>query len=215
MNSKPPCALRIVLTDDHVSTRVGIKQILKEAFRRVVFGEAATACETLVLLQEHSWNLLILDITLPDQDGFDILREVRRRWPELPVLIYSAHPEEQFAAHAMRAEAAGYLTKERAPEELTLAVRKIVAGGKYLSPSLAVRLADATGDAATPAHETLSEREFQVFRLTAAGMTGKGIASRLSVSQKTVSTYRTRILRKLHFESVPALVQYAVRHGLV
>ena len=216
MNRAKPNGLRILLTEDHASTRLGIKQILHDEFPRVVCGEAGDAHATFALLEKQSWDLLILDISLPDQHGLEVLQEVKRLQPPLPVLIYSAHPEDQFAAHALRAHAAGYLTKERAPEELTIAVRTIVAGGKYISLSLAARLAKGLAvDRAGQPHETLSEREFQVLRLTAAGKPGKTIASELGLSQKTVSTYRTRVLKKLRFDSVAELVQYAVRHGLV
>jgi DNA-binding NarL/FixJ family response regulator len=216
MSKAKPNGLRILLTEDHASTRLGIKQILQDEFPRVVFGEAGGARETRALLEQGCWDLLILDISLPDQHGLDVLQEVKRLQPPLPVLIYSAHPEDQFAVHALRAHAAGYLTKERAPEELTIAVRTIVAGGKYISLSLAARLAKGlAADRTGQPHETLSEREFQVLRLTAAGKPGKTIASELGLSQKTVSTYRTRVLKKLRFDSVAELVQYAVRHGLV
>ena len=211
--SKPkPNGLRILLAEDHASTRLGIKQILRDSFPRVVFGEAGDARETLTLLERDGWNLLILDISLPDRHGLDVLHEVKRMQPSLPVLIYSAHPEDQFAAHALRAGAAGYLTKERAPEELCIAVRIIVAGGKYISPSLVSGLAeDRTG---LP-HETLSKREFQVLQMTASGKTGKAIAGESSLDQRTVSTYRTRILKKLGLKSTAEMIRYAIRHELV
>ncbi len=216
MSSGEKLGLRILLTEDHVSTRLGLKQILQESFPRIQFGEAGGARETIVLLAARQWDLLILDISLPDQHGLDVLREVRRSHPALPVLIYSAHPEDQFGLHALRAGAAGYLTKERAPEELCVAVRTIMDRAKYISPSLAERLSAALpSDQAGLPHEALSAREFQVLRLTAAGKTGKAIADELHLSQKTVSTYRGRILKKLRFASAAELVQYAVRCGLV
>ena len=208
--------LQILLTEDHVTTRLGIKQILQEAFRGVVFGEAGTARETFALLETRAWDLVILDINLPDRHGLDVLQEVWQRWPAVPVLIYSAHPEDQFAVHGVRAHAAGYLTKERAPEELAIAVRTIMSGGKYLSPWLAARLAEGgiAGRGGLP-HEALSEREFQVLRLSAAGKAGKTIAGELGLSEKTVSTYRIRVMKKLRVASGAELVRYAVRHGLV
>jgi DNA-binding NarL/FixJ family response regulator len=211
-----PSRLRILIVEDHASTRLGIKQILREEFRRAVFGEAETGSQTLALLKAQPWELLILDISLPDRNGLDLLDEVAGLRPRLPVLVYSAHPEDQFAVPALRARAAGYLTKERAPEELTTAVRTVVAGGKYLSPALSDRLAHGlAADRTGFPHEKLSRREFQVFLLTASGKTGKSIASQLGLSQKTVSTYRRRILQKLRFDSTAGLTQYAVRHGLV
>jgi DNA-binding NarL/FixJ family response regulator len=208
--------LRFLITEDYASTRLGIKQILQDEFHPVVFGEAIDERETLSLLKTRNWDLMILDIGLPGRHGLEVLREVKRLRPALPVLIFSAHPEEQFAAHALRAHAAGYLTKERAPEELISAVRKILAGDRYISPSLAKRLAAdlASGQASLP-HEALSPREFQVMRLTASGKPGKTIAFELSLSQKTVSTYRTRIRKKLGFDSMAELVQYAVHHRLI
>ena len=216
MKKSKLAGLRTLLTEDHASTRMGIKQILLDEFPQVVFGEAGDARETLALLEKQSWDLLILDISLPDRNGLDVLHEVKRLRPSLPVLIYSAHPEDQFATPALRAGAAGYLTKERAPEELCIAVRTIKAGGKYTSPSLAARLASGlAGERAGLPHEALSEREFQVLRLTASGKAGKAIADELALSQKTVSTYRTRSLKKLQLGSLAELVQYAVRHGLI
>jgi two-component system, NarL family, invasion response regulator UvrY len=216
MNRAKPNGLRILLTEDHATTRLGIKQILQDEFPRAVCGEAGDAHATFALLAKQSWDLLILDISLPDRHGLDVLHEIKRSQPSLPVLIYSAHPEDQFALSALRAHASGYLTKERAPEELTIAIRTILAGGQYISPSLAARLADglAANRTGLP-HEVLSVREFQVLRLTAIDKTGKAIADELGLSQKTVSTYRTRILKKLHLTGTAALVQYAVRHGLI
>ena len=216
MTKALPTELRILITEDHASTRLGVRQILKDEFRRVVFGEAGDERETLALLEKQTWDLLILDISLPGRHGLDVLQEVKRRQPRLPVLIYSAHPEDQFALPALRAQAAGYLTKERAPEELCAAVRRILAGGRHVSPVLAARLAaeQSAGPARLP-HEALSQREFQVLRLTVAGKAGKAIADELHLSQKTVSTYRTRVLGKLRLNSTAELTQYAVLHGLV
>ena len=216
MNKGAPATLRILLTEDHASTRLGIKEILRDEFHRVVFGEACDERETMAQLGARDWDILILDVSLPGRHGLDVLREVKRVRPALPVLVYSAHPEEQFAAHALGAHAAGYLTKERAPEELISAVRKILAGGRYISPLLTKRLAGegASGPASLP-HEALSQREFQVLRLTAKGKPGKAIATELGLSQKTISTYRARIGKKLGFTSAAELAQFAVHHGLI
>lgn len=205
--------LRILLTEDHASTRLGIKQILRDGFLHVEIGEAADAAHTLAHLEQPCWDLLVLDISLPDQHGLDLLQRVKHLQPALPVLIYSAHPEDQFAHHAQKAGAAGYLTKERAPEELCAAVRSILTTGSYASPGRLGRAMPA--DTVSAHHDHLSEREFQILLLTAKGKTGKAIAAELNLSQKTVSTYRSRVLTKLELGSVAELTQYAVRHGLV
>lgn len=216
MKKTATTSLRILITDDHATMRVGIKQILKEKFRGVAFGEAANVAEALRQLDEHHWDLLILDISMPGRDGLDALREIKQKHPSLPVLMFSVHPEEQFAVRAFKLGAAGYLPKERTPEELPLAVRKILGGGTYVTPSAAERLAGQFGARANLLpHESLSEREFQVLRLIAAGSSGKLIATELGLSQKTVSTYRTRLLEKMGLATTADLIQYAIRHQLV
>jgi DNA-binding NarL/FixJ family response regulator len=206
--------LRILITEDHASTRLGIKQILKEEFPRLHCGEASEQAGTLSLLVHRVWDVLLLDISLPGPSGLEVLRQVKKLRPDLPVLVYSAHREEEFALHVLRAGAAGFLSKERAPEELCQAVRQVLRGGTYFSRSLGRRLADGAGAAVAP-HETLSGREFQVLRLIAAGQSGKATAAELGLSPKTVSTYRGRILRKLRVTSTSALIQYAMRERLV
>jgi two-component system, NarL family, invasion response regulator UvrY len=213
---KRKAALRILITEDHASTRVGMKQILGEEFSSLHFGEADDEAATLALLDQEAWDLLILDISLPGRSGIEMLPEVKRRRPQLPVLVYSAHHEEDFALPMLRAGAAGYLTKERAPEELCQAVQCILEGGLYLSPTLSRRVLDAgrTKASARP-HEGLSAREFQVLRMIAGGKTGKAAAGELGLSQKTISTYRLRILKKLQVRSTAELVQYAMRERLI
>ena len=216
MKKPKPKPLRILLTEDHASTRLGIKQILREEFHRVAFGEAGDGRETVALLQKQGWDLLILDISLPGWPGLGLLQMIKRLRPFLPVLIYSAHPEDQFAPFAVRAGAAGYLTKERAPEDLAVAVRKVLAGQCYVSPLVAARLAREPPSASGGLpHQALSERELEVLRLAAAGQTGKAIAGALGLSQKTVSTYRTRLLKKLRANTTAEAVRYAVNYGLV
>jgi len=215
-NPKRKAALRILITEDHASTRMGVKQILREEFSSLHFGEAGDEAATLALLDQEAWDLLILDISLPGRSGVEVLPEVKRRRPKLPVLVYSAHREEEFALHMFRAGAAGYLTKERAPEELCQAVECILRGGLYLSQTLSCRVLDARRtDASARPHEGLSAREFQVLRMIAAGKSGKAAAGELGLSQKTVSTYRVRILRKLQVRSTAELVQYAMRERLI
>jgi two-component system, NarL family, invasion response regulator UvrY len=215
-NLRRTAALRILIAEDHVSTRVGMKQILREEFSSLHFGEAGDEAATLALLDQEAWDLLILDISLPGRSGVEVLPEVKRWQPQLPVLVYSAHREEDFALHMLRAGAAGYLTKERAPEELCLAVQHILRDGLYLSPSLSRRVlvAGRTDVSARP-HEGLSAREFQVLRMIAGGKSGKAAADELGLSQKTISTYRVRILKKLQIRSTAELVQYALRERLI
>jgi DNA-binding NarL/FixJ family response regulator len=157
-----------------------------------------------------------LDLTLPDRSGFDILKEVKHVQPHLPVLVLSIHAEEQFAVRVLKGGASGYLTKENAPAELVKAIRKVVAGGKYISRSLAETLAFGLDDASDqPRHETLSDREFQVMQLMAGGKTLAEIAEELSLSAKTVSTYRTRLLDKMSFKTNAEIIRYAIEHGLI
>lgn len=208
--------LRILITEDHASTRLGIMQILREEFPRLRFGEAADEAGTLALLERQTWDLLVLDIALPGRSGVEVLREVKQRRPQLPVLVYSAHREEEFALHMLRAGAAGYLTKERAPEELGRAVQQILENGSYFSEDLRRRLVQTTGSggSALP-HENLSVREFQVLRLIVAGKSGKAAAADLGLSQKTISTHRARILKKLQVGSTSEMIQYALRERLI
>ena len=207
--------VRILITDDHAITRLGIRQLLQEAFPHAEFGEAGDVAGTLKEIATGRWDLLILDVSLPDRDGLDALREIKERQPRLPVLIFSVHPEDQFALRALKLGAAGYLAKERAPEELADAVRAVVAGGTYLASSMATRLRQSNGQDAQLPHERLSNREFAVLRLIAAGLTGKAIATQLGLNQKTVSTYRSRILAKMKLASTADLVQYVLTNQLM
>lgn len=207
---------RILLAEDHASTRLGVKQILQDAFPGIVIGEAGNAREALALLESCRWELLILDICLPDRHGLDVLRETRISHPALPVLVYSAYPEEQFQTPSLRLGASGYLPKGCEPEELCAAVRALLSGGNYTRALRATRSCPSPAPARSGLpHERLSARELQVLRFTAAGRTGKAIADDLHLSQKTVSTYRMRILRKLKINNTAELVQYAVRNGLL
>jgi DNA-binding NarL/FixJ family response regulator len=167
-------------------------------------------------LRREKWDVALLDITLPGKSGLDLLKELKAARPRLPVLVLSAHPEDQFALRALKAGAGGYLTKDSAPEELVKAIRKILAGGRYVSPTLAEKLAsNVRKDFTRLPHETLSDREYEVMCLIASGKTVTEIAGELSLSVKTISTYRTRILEKLGVKNSAAIVQYAIRSGLV
>ncbi|MBI5687841.1 MAG: response regulator transcription factor [Verrucomicrobia bacterium] len=215
LQKQPPPTLRVLITEDHASTRMGIKHILEEGFPSLCFGEAADEAGTLALLAQQAWDLLILDISLPGRSGVEVLREVKQQQPNLPVLVYSAHRENEFAMHMLRAGAGGYLTKERAPEDLCRAVQQVLTGGTYLSENLSQRLLGAMKSGGSVLlHENLTPREFQVLRLIVAGKTGKEVAEELGLSQKTISSFRTRILNKLRLGSTAELIQYAMRERL-
>ena len=209
--------IRILIADDHPFVRRGVKQVLTDEFPGVVIGEASTAPELLELAGKHPWNLVVLDLTMPGRDGLDALHELKSRCPDTPVLVLSMHPEDQFAVRVLRAGAAGYLTKESIPEELVQAVRKIMTDGKYIRPSVADLLATQLqqGDANQPPHVRLSDREFQVLGLIANGKSVTHIAEELSLSVKSVSTYRARIVEKLHLKSTADLTRYALEHRLI
>jgi two-component system, NarL family, invasion response regulator UvrY len=208
--------IRLLVADDHAIVRRGLHQIVAEAPGLEVAGEAATAEEVLARVEERSWDVVVLDLSLPGGNGLDLLAEVKRRRPDLPVLILTVHSEEQYAVRALRAGAAGYLTKESAPEQLVEAVRKVVRGGRYVSPAVAERLAFNLGrDPDRPPHEALSDREYQVLRRVASGKTVSEVAAELSLSVKTVSTYRARILEKMGMKSNAELTHYAIKNGLV
>jgi len=208
--------MRVLIADDHAVFRRGLRDTLAEAFSRVTFGEAKTAQETIELVRRQDWDVVILDISMPGKSGLDILDDLRRLRPKLPVLLLTMHPEQQYARRALKAGAAGYLTKDSVPEELKEAIKKIVAGGRYVSATLAEKLAvDLRDGADLPLHELLSDREFQVLRMIASGKTVKEIAEDLSLSVKTVSTYRGRILEKTGMKTNAELIRYALQTQLV
>lgn len=206
----------ILVADDHAIVRRGLIQLLSDALTDLRFGEAETAAGTVLLARSEEWDLLILDISLPGRSGLDVLKDIKAARPKLPVLILSMYPEEQFAIRALRAGASGYVAKHSLPEELVGAVRKVLRGGRYVSPALAERLAAELGGAEGKApHETLSDREFQVLQLVASGLSLTAIGERLSVSVQTVSTYRTRLLAKMGMATNVELTTYARQNGLV
>ncbi len=208
--------MKVLIADDHAVFRRGLRETLAEAFSRVTFGEAKTAQETLEHVRRQDWDLVILDISMPGKSGLDILDDLKRLRPKLPILLLSMHPEQQFARRALVAGAAGYLTKDSVTEELKEAVKKIVAGGRYVSATLAEKLAvDLRQGADTPLHELLSNREFQVLRMIASGKAVKDIAENLSLSVKTVSTYRARVLEKTGMKTNAELIRYALQTQLV
>jgi two-component system invasion response regulator UvrY len=208
--------LRILIADDHPVFRRGLKQIVEEAPDLVVAGEAANGAEALQEARTDDYDVVLLDITMPVKNGVDVLSQLKHERPALPVLMLSMHPEEQYAVRALRAGASGYLTKESAPEELVAAIRKVSAGGKYVSASLAEHLASVVQSAGeAPPHSTLSNREYQIMCLIASGKTVSEAARELSLSVKTVSTYRARILEKLQLKNNAELMRYATQNQLV
>lgn len=208
--------LQVLIADDHPIVRSGLKQVLTDAGAAVI-GEAATPQETLDLARGSSWDLVILDVRLPGRGGLDVLRELKAEQPKLPVLVLSMHSEEQYAIRAFRAGASGYLTKEAAAARLLEAVEKVAAGGRYVSPELAEQLAATLGPhaPAPPGHTTLSDREFEVLRLIASGKTVGEIADLLSLSVKTVSSYRARVLEKVGLRNNAELMRYAIQQRLI
>jgi two-component system invasion response regulator UvrY len=208
--------MRVLIADDHAVFRRGLRDTLAEAFSKVTFGEAKTAQETIELVRRQDWDVVILDISMPGKSGLDILDDLRRLRPKLPILLLTMHPEQQYARRALKAGAAGYLTKDSVPEELKEAIKRIVAGGRYVSATLAEKLAvDLRDGADLPLYELLSDREFQVLRMIASGKTVKEIAEDLSLSVKTVSTYRGRILEKTGMKTNAELIRYALQFQLV
>jgi two-component system, NarL family, invasion response regulator UvrY len=208
--------MRVLIVDDHPVVRKGLLQILAEEPDIAVAVEAETASKMLDLVKKERWDIVVLDITLPDRSGLEALKDVKAIEPDLPVLILSMHPEDQYALRVLKAGAAGYMNKDSASEELANAVRKVVAGGRYVSPSMAEKLAAVVGsDYEKMPHENLSDREYQVMCMLASGKRLKEIAEELCLSVKTVSTYRSRVLEKMEMENNAELTYYAVKNGLV
>jgi len=206
---------RILLADDHAVVRQGLKQILAESIPNATFGDATNGEETLRKVRAGGWDIVILDISLPGKSGLEVLKELLQAHPRQPVLILSMHPEEQFALRVLKAGAAGYLTKRTAAKDLAVAVKKVLTGGRYVSASLAEKLAGEIQTGLQAPHEKLSDREYQVFRMLAIGKTVKEISEELSLSPQTVSTHRTRILEKMEMTTNTELTQYAIRNGLL
>ena len=207
--------IRVLLADDHTVVRRGLKQILAETEDIRTEGEVDSGVGVLRAVRQKKYDMVLLDITLPDQNGLDVLGQLRAAHPNLPVLMLSVHPEEQYAVRALKVGAAGYLTKDSAPEEMVAAIRKVYRGGKYVSAALAERLAGLLGSQERAPHESLSEREFQVMLLLANGKSVSEIADRLALSAKTVSTYRARLMDKLGVKSIAELVRYVMEQGLI
>jgi len=207
---------KVLIVDDHAVVREGLKQILAEAPDTDVVSEAATGEEALEKVTSGHYDVVVLDISLPDMSGLEVLKQMKGLRPQLSVLILTIHPEEQYAVRVLQAGASGYMTKETAPDELAAAIKKVAAGGRYVSPTLAEKLAFGLGPAAKAApHEALSDREFQVLKMIASGKSVMAISEDLRLSKKTVSTYRRRILDKMGMESNADLIRYAIENELV
>jgi DNA-binding NarL/FixJ family response regulator len=208
--------LKILIADDHPIVRTGLKQILDEAPVKIASEEAKDGNEVLRKTAGQAYDLILLDIAMPGVNGLDCLKQIKKQNPGLPVLIISMYPEEQYAVRALKAGASGYLTKQSAPDELLQAIHKVLAGGKYVSASLAEKLAwRLEDDGAANPHEALSDREYEVLCLIASGKTASQIALQLCLSVKTVSTYRVRILEKMKLKNNAELTHYAVKNHLV
>ncbi len=209
---------QILIADDHAVVRRGVKQILEEEPGLKVLGQATNGYEVIQNIQEKNWDILILDITLPDRNGLDVLKEVKSLRPDLPVLILSIHPEEEFAVRALKLKASGYVAKGSVPEELVLATKMILKGHRYISPSLTEKIAsylELDNDIEKSLHERLSKREKEVLIMIASGKRVTDIAEIMYLSIKTVSTYRKRILEKLNLKTTAGLIRYAIENCLV
>ena len=208
--------IKVVVVDDHAVVREGLKRIISENPGMEVTGEAGDGHEALKVIHGSPCDIVLLDISMPNKGGLDVLKQLHSESPRLPVLVLSMHSEDQYAVRVLRAGAAGYLTKESAPDKLVQAIRKVVRGGKYVSPSLAEKLVfELDGDTDKPPHQILSDREYQVLCMIGSGKTVTEIAAELVLSVKTISTYRVRILEKLKLKNNAELTRYALKQGLV
>ncbi len=208
--------IRVLIADDHPIVRQGLKQILAEAHDMIVADEAGDGRELLAKMRNNEYDIVLLDITMPGTSGLDLLKQLKIEKPRLPILILTMHPEEQYAVRVLKAGAEGYLTKTSAPDELIGAIRKVSAGGRYITSSLAEKLAmHLKCNEEKPLHEALSDREYQVLCMIASGKTAKEIAGEMTLSVKTISTYRSRILEKLNMKSNAELTRYAIPNQLV
>lgn len=207
--------LRILVVDDHALIRRGLRQVIGEGWKDAVVGEARNASEALEQIYTKDWDVVVADITMPGRSGLDLLREIKAANPKLPVIILSVHAEEELGVRAIKTGAAGYVSKECAPDQLVEAIRKVLSGGRYIGPKLAEKIAQYIGsDTEKPLHEMLSDREYEVLSMIGAGKTPTEIAKALSLSVKTVSTYRSRIMAKMKLNTTPELIRYAIQQGI-
>lgn len=207
--------MNILIADDHELIRRGLKQILLEELETVSVDEVDDGMNVLPKIQQNQYDIVILDITMPGRNGMDILKDIKAQKPMLPVLVLSIHPEEQYAFRTLKAGASGFLNKASAPEELVKAIRKVAVGAKYITSTLAEQLVQNLDEMDKQPHQRLSSREYQVMLLIASGKTIKEISESLHISSKTVSTYRTRILEKMHFKNNAHIMQYSIKNNLI
>jgi DNA-binding NarL/FixJ family response regulator len=208
--------IHVLIADDHAIVRQGLKQILSETDDLVVTGEADDGAEALQLARQQPWDVFLLDVSMPNRNGIDTLKQLKKEFPRLPVLILSMHPEEQYAVRALKAGAAGYLTKQSAPEQLVTAIRQVAGGKKYVSAAVAQQLVEALADDSDKLpHERITDREYQVLVMIAAGNPLTQIAESLNLGVATVSTYRARLLEKMGLRSTAELIRYGLENRLV
>ena len=208
--------IHVLIADDHAIVRQGLRLILSETDDLVVAGEAEDGADAMLLARQQHWDVFLLDVTMPNRDGIDTLKQLKKEFPRAPVLILSMHPEEQFAVRALKAGASGYLNKQSAPEQLVTAIRQVAMGKKYVSAAVAQQLANAiSDDSDKPPHERITDREYQVLSLIASGKTLTQVAETLNLGVATVSTYRARLLEKMGLRSTAELIRYGLEHGLV
>ena len=208
--------VRILIVDDHSVVRRGLISILREHLPEVEFGEAGNSREGFAAVLADRWNLVVVDVSMPGRNGLDLIRDIKREHPELPVLVVSAHAEKDYAVRALKLGAAGYVSKQSAADVLVTAVHHVLSGGRYVSPALAEMMAGLlAGGGPETSHECLSNRELQVLKMIASGKTVKEISADLALSEKTVATYRARISEKMGLPTNVDLARYAMRHGLV
>ncbi|MES2019366.1 MAG: response regulator transcription factor [Pseudomonadota bacterium] len=208
--------IRVFIADDHAIVREGLKQILADSPDIVVAGEAENGLDAIKLFRKSKCHVMLLDISMPDRSGIDVLKQVKKENPDIAVLMLSMHREDQYAIRSLKAGAAGYLTKQSAPRELVVAIRQVAAGQKYVSAALAQELAAAIADDHdTPLHDTLSDREYQTLTMIASGKTVSAIAEELSLSVKTISEYRARLLVKMKLKNSAELTHYAIKNQLI
>lgn len=207
--------MRILIADDHAVVRDGLKQLLTDRYPNAVFGEAGNTQDALEALDNADWDVMLLDLTMPGRGGMDVLSQARNIQPRTKILVLTMHPADQYAMRVLKAGAMGYLTKESASEEVVAAIEKALAGGKYVTAALAEKLISDISTAEKTPHEQLSDREFQVLRMLASGKSVKEMGAELSLSVKTISTYRTRIFEKLKFKSNADAVRYVISERLL
>ena len=208
--------IKILIVDDHFIVRQGLKQVLKEHFKHAEFGEAGDGREALQMVWQTQWDVVLLDISMPGRGGLDALKDLKQARPEVPIIILSMHSEDQFAIRVLKLGACAYIRKDSAGQDLVTGVEAALRGARYITPSLAEKLANhLQEDRKGPVHEELSDREYQVMCMIAAGKTVKEVAGGLSLSVKTVSTYRKRVIEKMGLKNNSQIMRYAVRHGLV